>query len=131
MIKPLSDWIVIEPLDLSEDMTSGGVIIPEQAKTRPLIGIVIAAGPGHWRPEVQGFVPTQVEKGQRVLYSSFAGQDLQAEGKELLVMREQDVILVFDETGEVEHEEVAESRFMRSGSDEAAAGLAKSRLVTP
>jgi chaperonin GroES len=110
MIKPLSDWIVIEPLDLSEDMTVGGVIIPEAHKQRPLIGIVIATGPGHWRVEMQGFVPTQVEAGQRVLYSSYAGQDLQADGKDLLVMRERDIVLVFDETGEVDHEEVAEER---------------------
>ena len=110
MIKPLSDWGVIEPLDLSEDMTEGGVIIPEAHRTRPLIGIVIATGPGHYRVEHQGFVPTQVEVGQRVLYTSYAGQDLQAEGKDLLVMREHDIVLVFDEHGDVDHEEVADAR---------------------
>jgi chaperonin GroES len=110
MLKPLSDWIIVEPLDLSEEMTAGGVIIPETHRARPLIGVVIATGPGKWRVEMQGFFPTQVEVGQRVLYSSYAGQDLQAEGKELLVMREDDVMLVFDETGEVDHEEVADGR---------------------
>jgi chaperonin GroES len=109
-LKPLGDWIVVEPLDLSEEMTAGGIVVPDAHRARPLIGIVVATGPGHWRTEMQGFVPTQVDKGQRVLYSSYAGQDLQVDGKELLVMREHDVILVFDETSEVDHEEVADAR---------------------
>jgi chaperonin GroES len=112
MLKPLSDWIIIDPLDLSTDMTEGGVIIPEQHRSRPLIGIVVGTGPGHWVADKQAFVPTQVEVGQRVLYTSFAGQSFQAEGKDLLAMREQDIVLIFDETGGVDQEETAEGRIV-------------------
>lgn len=86
-IKPLSDRVVIEPL-VVETTTASGIIIPENAKEKPQKGIVVAVGSGKENN------PTTVKVGDKVLYGKYAGTELKYEDKELLIMREDDILAI-------------------------------------
>ncbi len=86
-IKPLSDRVLVEPA-AAEEVTSGGIYIPDTAKEKPQRGTVIAVGPG--KPEE----PTTVKAGDTVLYGKYSGSELQVEGKDYLMMRESDILAI-------------------------------------
>lgn len=86
-IKPLSDRVVIEPL-VAETTTASGIIIPENAKEKPQKGIVVAVGSGKENN------PMTVKIGDKVLYGKYAGTELKYEDKELLIMREDDILAI-------------------------------------
>lgn len=91
-IKPLGDKIVVERLD-AEEKTSGGIVLPDSAKEKPKEGKVIAVGEGKLLENGKR-AKFQVKKGDRILFSSYAGTEVTIDGKELLVMPEEDVLAV-------------------------------------
>ena len=86
-VKPLSDRVLIEP-NPAEEKTAGGLIIPDTAKEKPLMGKVVAAGPGTKE------VTMEVKVGDTVLYGKFAGTEVTVEGKEYLIMRQNDILAI-------------------------------------
>ena len=86
-IKPLADRVVIEP-KAAEQKTAGGLIIPDTTKEKPLEGVVLAVGPG------TSEVKMEVKVGDKVLYGKYAGTEITVDGKELLIMRQADVLAI-------------------------------------
>ncbi len=93
-LKPLADRLVVEPIE-QEEVTAGGIILPETAKEKPQQGKVIAAGPG--RTDDKGErVPMEVKVGDRVLYAKYSGTEVKLDGKKLLILRESDVLAILE-----------------------------------
>lgn len=86
-IKPLSDRVLIEPLP-AETKTASGIFIPDTAKEKPQKGIVVALGKGTKDHEMT------VNVGDTVLYGKYAGTELKLEGKDYLMMREEDILAI-------------------------------------
>jgi chaperonin GroES len=91
-VRPLHDRLIVKRID-EEDKTAGGIIIPDTAKEKPQEGKVIAVGPGKMN-EDGTVTPLDVNKGDRVLFSKYAGTEIQLEGVEHLIIREDDVLAV-------------------------------------
>jgi chaperonin GroES len=91
-VKPLSDRVVIEPLE-AEDKTKGGIYLPETAKEKPQMGKVVAAGPGKFADSGQ-LVKLEVKVGDTVLYGKYSGTDITLEDKDYLIVRESDILAV-------------------------------------
>ncbi|MCB1137874.1 MAG: co-chaperone GroES [Leptospiraceae bacterium] len=92
-VQPLSDRVVILPRDEAEDKV-GSLYIPDSAQEKPLEGTVEAVGPG--KVENGQRVNPSVKKGDRVLYGKYAGTEIKADGKELLIIRESDILAILD-----------------------------------
>src|SRR5512139_50125 len=97
-LKPLQDWAVIRRSE-AEERTSGGIIIPEVAKEKPLEGIIVAIGPGRYKPEKgkekekkKKFVPTVLKPGQRVIYQKYAEREVELDGEVVTLVREEDIL---------------------------------------
>jgi len=91
MIKPLGDRVVIELVE-QEEKTASGIVLPDSAKEKPQEGKVIAVGSGSI---VDGKkVELEVKEGDRVVFSKFAGSELKYDGKEYLILRENDILAV-------------------------------------
>ena len=86
-IKPLADRVLIEPA-AAETQTSSGLYIPDTAKEKPQKGIVVAVGPGTKEN------PVTLSVGDTVLYGKYAGTELQHDGKEFLIMKENDILAI-------------------------------------
>ncbi len=86
-IKPLADRVLIRP-DAAEEKTAGGLIIPETAKEKPLVGTVVAAGPG------TEDIKMEVKAGDKVLYGKYAGTEITHEGETYLMMRQNDLFAI-------------------------------------
>ena len=93
-IKPLNDRILVARLE-EEQKSVGGIIIPDTAKEKPQEGKVVEAGPGKLDDSGKR-IPIQVKKGDRVLFSKYAGNDVKIDGKEYIFMREDDILGVLD-----------------------------------
>jgi len=91
-IAPLGDRIVVKRLE-AEEKTSGGIVIPDSAKETPREGKIVAVGPGRVL-ESGKRAEMQVSKGDRVLFTSYAGTEVKIEGEEYLVMSEEDILAV-------------------------------------
>lgn len=89
-VKPLSDRIIIRPLE-AEQKTAGGIIIPDNAKEKPQKGEVVAVGSGKVADNGQKIEMT-LKAGDNVLYGKYSGTEVTIDGKELLIMRESDVL---------------------------------------
>ncbi len=91
-IRPLGDRILVKRLDEDKEQRStGGIIIPDTAKEKPMEGKVVAAGPGR-RTDDGKIQKLDVKVGDRVLMSKYAGTEVKIEGDEYLIMREDDVL---------------------------------------
>ena len=88
--RPLHDRVVVEPAN-EETKSAGGIIIPETAQEKPMQGKVIAAGPGS-RGENGKIAPLDVKVGDRVLYGKWSGTEVKIDGKDLLIMKESDIM---------------------------------------
>lgn len=86
-MKPINDRVVVKPAE-AETKTPGGIILPDTAKEKPQKGKVVAVGPGK-----DGNKMT-VKKGDTVLYGKYAGQELNYEGNDYLIMREDDILVI-------------------------------------
>ena len=92
--KPLHDRVVIEAID-REEKTAGGIIVPDTAQEKPMQGKVLATGPGA-RGEDGVLIPMEVKKGNTVLYGKYSGTEVKIDGKDVLIMREGDVMGIVD-----------------------------------
>jgi len=90
-IQPLHDRVVVKRVE-EEGKTKGGIIIPDTAKEKPQEGLVIAVGSGRIEGEGKKKVPLEVKKGDRVLFSKYAGTEINIDGEEHLIMKEEDII---------------------------------------
>jgi chaperonin GroES len=92
-VKPLSDRVVVKPLEELE-VKKGGIIIPDTAKERPMQGEILEAGPG--RVEDGKKVPMEVKKGDRILYGKYSGNEVTIDNVEYLIMRESDILAILE-----------------------------------
>jgi chaperonin GroES len=86
--------VIVEPIE-QEDMTAGGIILPETAKEKPQEGKILAAGPGD-RDEDGERIPMEVQVGDKVLYAKYSGTEVKMDGKKLLILRESDILAVLE-----------------------------------
>jgi len=93
-VRPLHDRVIVRRLD-EEQKSSGGIIIPDTAKEKPLQGEVIAAGKGKIL-ENGDVRPLDVKAGDRVIFSKYAGTEIKLDGEEVLMMREDDILGVVE-----------------------------------
>ncbi len=93
-LQPLGDRVVIER-EASESKTAGGIVLPDSAKDKPARGTVRAVGEGKLTKDGNR-KPLRVKVGDRVLFSSYAGDEFKVEGQELLLMREDDILAVIE-----------------------------------
>jgi chaperonin GroES len=93
-IRPLQDRIIVKRID-EEETTKGGIIIPDTAKEKPQEGKVIAVGKGKVLDDGK-VQPLDVKKGNRVLFSKYSGTEVNIEGEEHLIIREDDVLGVIE-----------------------------------
>ena len=92
--RPLHDRVVVRRLD-AEEKTTGGIIIPDTAKEKPMQGEVIAVGPGA-RNEQGQLVALDVREGDRVLFGKWSGTEVKIDGQELLIMKESDIMGIIE-----------------------------------
>ena len=94
--RPLHDRVVVRRLE-SEERTVGGIIIPDTAKEKPQEGEVVAVGPGA-RDDNGKLVPLDLKAGDRILFGKWSGTEVKIDGKELLIMKESDVMGIIEGT---------------------------------
>ncbi|MBT8485812.1 MAG: co-chaperone GroES [Phycisphaerales bacterium] len=94
-VRPLGDKILIKRAE-PETRTDAGIYLPESAKDKPREGKIMALGDGILNKESGEYMPFTVKKGDRVIFSSYAGTELKLEGEELLIMTEEDILGVID-----------------------------------
>ena len=93
-LKPLHDRVLVERVG-SEDKTKGGIIIPDTAQEKPMEGKVLAVGKGA-RNENGQVVALDVKKGDRILFGKWSGTEVKIDGKELLIMKESDIMGIIE-----------------------------------
>jgi chaperonin GroES len=93
-IKPLGNRVVIEPME-QEEMTAGGIVLPETAKEKPQKGTVLAVGPGD-RDEDGKRIPLDVKEGDTVLFAKYSGTEIKLDGKKVLILRESDLLAIVE-----------------------------------
>ena len=94
-IKPLHDRILVQRLE-EEEKTESGIIIPDTAKEKPVMGKVVAVGEGRILENGQR-QPLAVKEGDRILFGKYAGTEVKIKGEEYLIMREDDVLAIIEE----------------------------------
>jgi chaperonin GroES len=93
-LKPLGNRVVVEPLE-QEEVTAGGIVLPETAKEKPQKGTVLSIGPGD-RDEEGKRIPLDVAVGDTVLFAKYAGTEIKVDGKKLLILRESDLLAIVE-----------------------------------
>jgi chaperonin GroES len=93
-IRPLQDRILVKRMD-EEETTSGGIIIPDSAKEKPQEGLVVAVGPGKTLENGSVSEPA-VNKGDRILFSKYAGTEVNLDGEEHIIIREDDILAIYE-----------------------------------
>ncbi|MCS7279229.1 MAG: co-chaperone GroES [Thermodesulfobacteriaceae bacterium] len=94
-IKPLHDRILVKRIE-EEEKTEAGIIIPDTAKEKPIMGKVIAVGQGKVLDNGQR-MPLTVKEGDKILFSKYAGTEIKMRGEEFLIMREDDVLAIIED----------------------------------
>ena len=89
-IEPLGDRVVIKPTP-KEEVSKGGIVLPDTAKEKPQEGKIIAVGPGRLTEEGKR-IAMEVKKGDKVIYSKYAGTEFKLDDEELVIMREGDIL---------------------------------------
>ncbi len=92
--RPLHDRVVVRRID-EDETTTGGIIIPDTAKEKPMQGEILAVGPGA-RNEKGEVVPLDVKVGDRVLFGKWSGNEVKIDGEELAIMKESDIMGVLE-----------------------------------
>jgi chaperonin GroES len=93
-LKPLHDRVLVKRLE-EEEITKGGIIIPDTAKEKPIKGEVVAVGPGKVADDGKT-IPMSVKAGDKVLFNKYAGTEVKIDGVEHLVMREDDILAIIE-----------------------------------
>lgn len=92
-LKPLYDRVVVKPIE-AEEMTVGGIIIPDAAKEKPTKGEVVAVGEGKFVDATGGLRAPKVKAGDKVIYGQYAGSAYKHEGVEYKVIKEDDILAI-------------------------------------
>ena len=92
-VRPLHDRIVVRPME-QEEVTRGGVILPDSAKEKPNRGKVLAVGSGRTTDEGK-VIPLDVKVGDVVLYGKYSGTEIKLDGQEYMILQERDILAVF------------------------------------
>ena len=93
-LKPLGGRVIVEPIE-QEEMTAGGIILPETAKEKPQEGKILAVGPGD-RDDEGKRIAMEVKVGDRVLYAKYSGTEVKVDGKKLLILKENDILAMLE-----------------------------------
>jgi len=93
-VKPLGDKILVKRIE-AEEKTKGGILLPDTAKEKPKEGKIVEVGSGKLLDDGSR-AACQVKKGDRVLFSSYAGTEVKIDGEEYLIMSEEDILAVID-----------------------------------
>ena len=93
-LRPLHDRVLVEPLE-AEEKTAGGIIIPDTAKEKPMEGKIVAVGNGA-RSEDGKVTALDVKKGDRILYGKWSGTEVKIDGRDLLIMKESDIMGIIE-----------------------------------
>lgn len=91
-IRPLGDKVLVRRVE-AEAKTAGGIVLPDAAKEKPKRGKIVAVGQGKQLDDGKRAKP-QVKKGEEVLFSSYAGTEITVDGKEMLIMSEDDILAI-------------------------------------
>lgn len=89
-LKPLGDRLVVKPIE-QEDITRGGILLPDTAKEKPQEGKVLAVGPGRLSDEGNR-LPMDIKVGDIVVYAKYGGTEIKVEEEELMILRESDIL---------------------------------------
>jgi chaperonin GroES len=92
LLKPLADRVLVEPIE-DEEVTPGGIVLPETAKEKPQRGTILAVGPGG-RDEDGKPVTMEVKVGETVLFAKYSGTEIKMEGKKMLILRQSDLLAI-------------------------------------
>lgn len=92
MLKPLGDRIIVKAVE-AEDVTKGGIVLPDTAKTKPQEGEVLAVGPGRTL-ESGSKEPMDVKPGDKVIYSKYGGVEVKVGGEEYVILKQDDVLAI-------------------------------------
>ena len=92
-LQPLEDRIVVRPAE-AEEKTASGLVIPDTAKEKPQQGEVLAVGPGRRSDHSGELIPTDVSKGDKVVYSKYGGTEITIDGEDLLILQARDVLAI-------------------------------------
>jgi chaperonin GroES len=93
-LQPLGERVVVQR-EASEEKTAGGIVLPDTAKDKPARGTIMSVGEGKLADDGRR-IPLQVKVGDRVIFSSYAGETFKMEDDELLLMREEDILAVVE-----------------------------------
>lgn len=93
-VRPLNDKVLIERAE-AEGKTKGGIILPDSSKEKPKEGKIVAVGQGRVNDKGER-LPFQVKKGDRVLFKSYAGTDVKIDGKDYILMSEEEILAVVE-----------------------------------
>jgi chaperonin GroES len=93
-VRPLHDRVIVKRVE-EEEKTKGGIIIPDTAKEKPVEGKVIAVGDGKLADDGKK-IPLEVKAGNKILFGKYAGTEIQIDGEEHLIMREDDIIAIIE-----------------------------------
>ncbi len=91
-LKPLQDRVVVKPAE-AEEISKGGIILPDTAQEKPQQGEIMAVGPGKVADSGELIKP-QVKKGDKVLYGKYSGTEINVDGEDYLIVRESDIFAI-------------------------------------
>ncbi len=92
-MRPLADRVIVEPLD-KEEVTPGGILLPETAKEKPQEGRVVSVGPGRWDEEGKKRVEMEVAVNDTVIFAKYSGTEIKLDDKKYLILSEKDILAV-------------------------------------
>jgi len=89
-LQPLADRVIVKPIE-KEEMTKGGIVLPDTAKEKPQEGEVIAVGPGRLSEDGKR-IAIDIKVGDKVIYTKYGGTEIKIEDEELVILRESDIL---------------------------------------
>ncbi len=93
-LKPLEDRVIIKAVK-EEEKTASGIVLPDTAKEKPMMGEVVAVGDGKWDDEGKKRIPVDVKTGDKVIYGKYSGTEYKTtDGDELLILRASEILAV-------------------------------------
>lgn len=94
-LKPLSDRLIVEPLE-QEEKTASGIYVPETAKEKPQKGKVLAVGEGRWDEDGEKRIQMDVREGDTIIFAKYAGTEIKVDDKKYLILSEKDVLAIVE-----------------------------------
>ena len=93
-LKPLEDRVIIKAVE-EEEKTASGIVLPDTAKEKPMLGEVVAVGDGKWDEDGEKRIPVDVKKGDKVVYGKYSGTEYKTkDGDELLILRASEILAI-------------------------------------